>query len=150
MTAEELSETYSSLSTKELLDIIDNKFDYTELAVAVALSELSKRNLSEQDIKEYKDDKLEEAKEFIKKNFIDDLNVVQKTLFFFIWFPLFTFPFRQNLRDDGFVLKLKQARYYSWCGFIFMIVSDTAAKILDSSTAGFLALWVLGFILTLV
>ncbi|MBK7442041.1 MAG: hypothetical protein IPI65_11010 [Bacteroidetes bacterium] len=88
MTREELQETYSKLSTQELLEILDEKFSYTETAVTVALEEISKRNVSEDDIKNYKNDQIEKAVKRIRYNIVDDLNFLQKNLFFFIWFPL--------------------------------------------------------------
>ena len=48
VTKEELEKRYAELSNKELLDIIENKFSYTELAIAVALEEISKRKLDEE------------------------------------------------------------------------------------------------------
>src|ERR1700733_6171241 len=120
MTREDLREQYAALSTNELLEIIDRKFDYTELAVTVALEEISRRNLSEENIREYKEEQVAKVNSFIKKNIADDLNIFQKILFFFIWLPLLNFPFKQNFRDDDYILKLKQASYYSLFGFVCM------------------------------
>ena len=86
MTREELQETYSQFSTQELLEIIDRKFDYTETAVAVALEEISKRHISEDDIKSYKTEQIEKAEKFIKYNIVDDLTFFQKNLFYCFFF----------------------------------------------------------------
>jgi hypothetical protein len=67
MTREDLQEQYATLSTNELLEIIDRKFDYTELAVTVALEEIGRRNLSEENIREYKEEQEAQAKSFIKR-----------------------------------------------------------------------------------
>ncbi|HAK11757.1 MAG TPA: hypothetical protein DCO78_07060, partial [Chitinophagaceae bacterium] len=85
MTKEELQSTYSKLSNQELLEIIDRKFEYTELAITVAFEEISKRNISEEDISNYKTEQVEKAVKFVKKNIVDDLSLLQKNFFFFIW-----------------------------------------------------------------
>jgi hypothetical protein len=147
MTREDLQEQYATLSTNELLEIIDRKFDYTELAVTVALEEIGRRNLSEENIREYKEEQEAQAKSFIKKNIVDDLNIVQKILFFFIWLPLLNFPFKQNFRDGNYVLKLKQANYYSLLGFVFMVLTFliTAGFAPHSSFTEF-TIWFLSFL----
>jgi hypothetical protein len=146
MTREDLQEQYASLSTNELLEIIDRKFDYTELAVTVALEEIGRRNLSEENIREYKEEQVAQAKSFIKKNIVDDLNVIQKILFFFIWLPLLNFPFKQNFRDGNYVLKLKQANYYSLLGFVFMALTLISTGFFPHSALTDFTIWFLGFL----
>ncbi len=51
---EELKGTFSMLPTEKLMEIIDNKFGYTELAVSVAFEELAGREITEEEIKNYK------------------------------------------------------------------------------------------------
>ncbi|WP_157280380.1 hypothetical protein [Pedobacter borealis] len=145
MTAEELKKNYSSFSTKKLLEIVDNKFDYTELAVTIALAELSTRQVSEQDIKSYKDEQIEKVESFIKRNILDDLTVLQKNLFYFVWFPLINFAFKQNFRDDGYVLKLKQANYYSLIGFVCFMLTGIISGIYELSNWTSFAIWIFGF-----
>jgi hypothetical protein len=146
MTPEELKITYSTISTKELLEIIDNKFDNTELAVSIALAELSTRQVSEQDIKNYKEEQIEKAVKFIKRNISDDLTFLQKNLFYFIWFPFINFAFKQNFRDDSYILKLKQANYYSLFGFILFMLSGFVSGIYGFSNLTSLAIWIIGFV----
>jgi hypothetical protein len=146
MTREDLQEQYAALSTNELLEIIDRKFDYTELAVTVALEEIGRRNLSEENIREYKEEQVAQAKSFIKKNIVDDLNVFQKILFFFIWLPLLNFPFKQNFRDGGYILKLKQANYYSLLGFVFMVFIAFSSGSNPHSDLTDFTIWFLSFL----
>src|SRR4051812_45138504 len=96
VTKEELQKKYATLSPDKLMEIIDNKFDYTELAVTIAIQELSSRNITEDEVKSYKDKQVEKVTTFVKRNIVDDLNLLQKNLFFFIWFPLLTYAFRRN------------------------------------------------------
>lgn len=146
MTREDLQEQYAVLSTNELLEIIDRKFDYTELAVTVALEEIGRRNLSEENIREYKGEQVAQANSFIKKNIVDDLNVFFKVLFFFIWLPLLNFPFKQNFRDGNYVLKLKQANYYSLLGFVFMVLIALSSEFAPQSDLTAFTIWFLSFL----
>jgi hypothetical protein len=146
MTREDLQEQYAALSTNELLEIIDRKFDYTELAVTVALEEIGRRNLSEANIREYKEEQVAQANKFIKKNIVDDLNVFQKVLFFFIWLPLLNFPFKQNFRDGNYILKLKQANYYSLLEFVFMVLIASCSGFASHSDLTVFTIWFLSFL----
>ena len=96
---EELQGTFAELPTEKLMEIIDNKFGYTELAVSVAFEELASRKISEEEIKNYKSKQIERLNNYIKKNISDDLTLSQKNLFYFIWIPLLTFPFKQNFKE---------------------------------------------------
>ncbi|ESU19197.1 hypothetical protein FCR2A7T_26200 [Flavobacterium cauense R2A-7] len=148
---EDLEKRYAALSNKELLDILENKFSYTELALTVALEEISRRKLNENDIKAYKNAKVKEFNTFIRKNIIDDLSFFQKLFFFFIWIPFLNFPIRRNFMDYGFVLKLKQASYYSWTGFIFCIaISIVSSNYFDFSNITFIIIWMICFIIAFI
>lgn len=146
VTKEELQKKYINLSNHELLNIIENKFDYTDLAVSVALSELSKRNINEDDIKEYKESIEKEIETFIERNIVDDLSIIQKLLFFIFWVPLLNFPFRQNFSDEGYELKLKQANYYSWAGFISLILISLATVSYNLSELTTFLIWLVCFL----
>jgi len=146
MDREALQTQYATLPTSELLEIVDRKFDYTELAVTVALEEIGKRNISESDIKEYKEEQIARVKTCIRKNVYDDLNLAQKILFFFIWLPLLTFPFRQNFREDDYVLKLKQANYFSLLGFLSMMLIGFSSVYYDPSNLTVFTIWFLSFL----
>jgi len=148
ITKEDLEKKYSTFSNSELLDIIQDKFSYTDIAVLVAMSEISKRNLNEQDIKKYKTAKELEIKNFIQKNIVDDLSFLQKNLFFYIWIPFLNFPFKRNFFDDGFELKLKQANYYSWLGFAFCVILSAIHSNYKFSTIVFLIIWMATFLVT--
>lgn len=145
ITKEDLEKKYLKLSNRELLDILDNKHQYTELAVIVALKELSKRNIDEKEIKSYKENQVKEAEIFIKKNIVDDLNFFQKNIFFFLWLPFINFLFKRSFIDDGYILKLKQANYYSWFGFISCILSSIIKTRFETSELFFWGIWIFSF-----
>ncbi|HLK28304.1 MAG TPA: hypothetical protein VKT28_06970 [Puia sp.] len=146
MTPEELKETYSKYTTQELLEIIDKKFQYTELAVTIAIEEIAKRKISEDEIKKYKSEKIQEIGRLIEGNIVNDLTLLQKNFFFFIWLPLITFPFRQNFKDDKNFLKLKQANYYSMLGFVSYIVTFILLDIFNLTTLSGIGVLILCFL----
>jgi len=146
MDREDLATQFAALSTTELLEIVDRKFDYTELAVTIALEEIARRNVSEEDIKGYKEQQIAKVKTFISKNYLDDLHLSGKIFFFFIWIPLLNFPFRQNFRDDDYILKLKQARYYSLMGFIFIMLTGLGSGLYNLSNLTAFTIWFLSFL----
>jgi hypothetical protein len=141
---EELHVTFSALSTEKLMEIIDNKFGFTELAVTVAFEELSGRKISEEEIRNYKFKQLKKLNTYIKNNIWAALNISQKNLFYFIWLPLFTIVFKQNFRQEGFALKLRQANYYSLAGFLAFIVVAFLFNRVSNTTL--IAIWIGGFI----
>ena len=144
-TKEELQEKYATLTTSQLMQILDRKFDYTELAITVAIEELAKRSPSEEDIKTYKEETLDVLNVFIVKNIEEDLSTWQKMLFYLLWIPILTFVFKRNYREDGYILKLRQANYYSFTGFIALILSAIVSMPLNLSSFGEIAVWMLGF-----
>lgn len=146
MTVEELKNTYSSLSTKDLLQIVDNKFDYTDFAVSIALAELSTRQVSEEDIKNYKEDVIENEVSFINRNISNDLSLLQKILFYFIWPWLINSAFKRNFLEDGYILKLKQSNYYSLIGFLTFFVTGFFSLIYDFSNLTSLCFWIICFL----
>src|ERR1700760_5039972 len=141
----ELQVTFATLPTEKLMEIIDNKFGYTELAVSVAFEELASRKISEEEIKNYKFKQIEKLNNYIKKNIEHDLAFAQKNLFYFIFLPLLTFPFKQSFREKGYKLKIKQANYYSVFGFVFFVL---AALFLYQGMSNLFvaAFWLGGFI----
>lgn len=147
MTRQELQSSYSKLSTLELLEIVDRKFEYTELAITVAIEEIAKRNVSEEDILNYKSELVERAETFIEKNIVDDLTLLQKNFFFFIWIPIINFPFKRNFSEDGFMLKLKQSHYYSFAGFILFVTTSILSEIYSLSLLTSIVCLLLSFLL---
>ncbi|NCD71894.1 hypothetical protein [Mucilaginibacter agri] len=148
VTKEDLQAKYATYSTAQLLDLIDHKFDYTELAVSIAIEELSKRNVSEEDIKEYKESKVENVATYIRKNIVDDLTLLQKNVFYFLWVPFVRGAIKMNFHDDGSILKLKQANYYQFYGFIFFLIAGVISVKFDLDVWATAAVWILFFIPT--
>jgi len=147
ITRESLQERYAKKPTEKLLEIMDHQHNYTELAVSVAEEELAKREVTEEEVQNYEAEQLHKIETYIEKNICDDLTLVQKNLFYFIWVPILNFPFKMNFRQDGYLLKLKQANYYSLLGFLFFMVAGILSAIFDFSNITSLAIWITGYIL---
>lgn len=145
VTKEDLEIRYAALSNSELMDIIDRKFEYTELAVTVAIQELGKRDVNEQDVANYKEKVFTEFHDEIQKNFVDDLTVTQKLLFFyFFWIPFVTIPIKNNFVRDGFLLKRSQAGFFSIMGFAACFISILLVSV--SSVLTYTIFILLGFL----
>ena len=145
VTKEELQNKYTKLTIEELLIIIDNKHDYTDLAVSVAISELAKRNIAEEQISNYKAKQVDALKKYVRANVVDDLKLWQKLLYYIFFLPILNFPFRRNLAEDGYALKLKQATYYCWAGFWGLLVA--AVLTIDAGSIRALLIWGILFII---
>jgi len=139
-------EEHSKLSTNELFEIIDDKFGYTDLAVKVAIAELSRRNLSENDVQSYKVKLVQDFRESILKIVHYDLKVYQKILFYIFWLPILNFAFKMNFQEKDEYLKLKQANYYSLMGFVFFIIISIVSSVFEFSSWSSLFLWLVNLI----
>ncbi|HEX8018555.1 hypothetical protein [Mucilaginibacter sp.] len=148
ITKEDLQQKYKKLSTDKLLEIINNKTNYTELAVAVAVEELSDRQVSEQDIYSYNIKREEKLNTFIERNVTEGLNFLMKIVFFFLFIPILTFAFKMNYRQYGFALKLRQSNYYSLTGFISLVIVVIALVAFNREVSDFttLTIWMIFFI----
>ncbi|AWH86120.1 hypothetical protein HYN59_13815 [Flavobacterium album] len=145
VTKEDLEKRYLQLSNSELIDIIDRKFEYTELAVTIAIQELAKRNVDEQDVVKYKEKVFLEFRDEFQKNFVDDLSISQKLFFFyFFWIPFITIPLKNNFARDGFMLKRSQAGFFSTMGFAACFISIFLVSV--SSALTYAVFILLGFL----
>ncbi len=146
VTQEDLKKRYATLSVSELLHIIDNKFSYTETAVLVAIEELASRKIDESELEEYKNQVITTFEEAVQKNYLIGLSFLQKNLFYFIFIPILNFAFKMNYKQDGYLLKLRQANYYSLCGFLGLILSGITSVYFDLNDFGSIAIWISVFL----
>lgn len=122
ITREELENRYSQHSNHELMGIIDNKSSYTELAIDVAMNELANRDVLEEDIILYKTERFIDVLDYLQKNIVDDLKLWEKIIFYVMWFPFVNFILSRRYLEDDYILKLRQANYYSWSGFLSFFI----------------------------
>lgn len=137
----DLEEKYAGYSNEELLDVVLNKEGYTEIAVEQAQAELTRRNVSGNEISQMVTER-DKAEFYIVKNARANIRFWQKCFFYFIWVPLLHFAIKQNLREDGYERKVKQAGYYSIMGFVFFILAGISSGVVQEYLG--LPIWALG------
>ena len=147
VTEKDLQEKYAEFDTESLLEMTTNKSGFTELANSVALKELKKRKVSEQEISDYKPVLVDKIDPLTKQNCLVDLNIFYKVLFYFVFIPKLRSYFTYNYLPNGYMLKQNQSYYYSVVGFSFCLIS---LMIMAYSNINFFKLWCLGFIPTYV
>jgi hypothetical protein len=148
VTEEELQEQYAQMETDDLLSITANKSGYTDLAIAVALKELKSRKIPEKKIKERGDVIYEQANKLWMDNCLFDLSFSQKLIYYFImWVPRARYYYTNNFKQDGYFLKLNQANYYSFFGFLFFIGTFICGFTFNSLFLRF-STWPVGFLLS--
>ena len=145
ITRESLQEKYIKLETIDLLEIFANKQDHTELAVSVAHAELRKRQIPEDEINSYQSVFTHENEPIVLKNYLVDLKIWQKLVFYFIWIPRLRIYFNYNFSPGGYILKSNQSNYYSITGFIFFIV---AMIISTNYGCPFYIIWIAGLLVS--
>ncbi|MBS1526339.1 MAG: hypothetical protein JST19_11860 [Bacteroidetes bacterium] len=143
VTEEELQEKYAQFDTESLLEIATNKYSFIELANSVALKELRKRKIPEQEIRNYKPVMVKNIDPLTRQNCLIDLNIFYKIFFYFIFIPRLRAYFTYNYAPNGYLLKLNQSYYYSVIGFSFLLLSTL---IIAYSKINFFILWCPGFI----
>nr|WP_067054351.1 hypothetical protein [Mucilaginibacter sp. L294] len=143
VTQESLQEAYAKFDTIDLLEIVANKNGYTELAVSVALAELRKRNVTNDEIRNYKSVFPQQNDELLVKNYLTDLNLFQKIIFYILWIPRIRSFFTMDFQSDGYVLKSQQSNYYSILGFVFCFLALATSQYPNQT---YIAVWCGGFI----
>lgn len=146
ITAEELKKNYAKLSTRELLDIVYHPSGYTELAVSVAKGELSTRQVPEAELKAYEEEQMALTEVAVRRYIVEELSLAEKNLFYFVWLPLITIPLKVSYAQEGYTLRLKQANYYSFWGFVCSMAALILLVGLHTPALVCLATWIVGFI----
>ena len=121
MNKEELRKQCESLSNQQLIAIVDNKIRYNVQIVTAAQIELESRAISKEEVKTHKRQLTQQAR-IITGNIVDELGLPDKILFFIIFFPRLNYFVRRSYRKQNYVLKLRQAGYYSLLGFVSCIL----------------------------
>lgn len=146
---EELAKLYSTFSDRNLLDILNEKDQYTETALQAAAEEIRKRNLNETHFKDYSDTLVTEAK--IAEHVASiELTFFEKLKFFFLWLlPFFIeVGVRMNLAEAGLKTKVKQSRVFSLLGFLTCTLAGFLGAIFSHSDLESISIWILFFVLT--
>ncbi|HOX81832.1 MAG TPA: hypothetical protein PLJ60_05330 [Chryseolinea sp.] len=147
-TKEKLSKLYSKLPDKKLLDIVNDKDQYTDIALNIALEEIRKREIKTDQVQDYIENKILETK--ISEHVASiELTFLEKVKFFCIWFlPFIEVAFRMNLIEDGLKTKVKQSRVFSTVGFLTFMLTGFLGVIFEHSNFESFSIWFLFFVLT--
>lgn len=147
MTFEEtLRDSYKKLSIQELLQIVNNRPDYSGLETMIAIQELSARNVSLEAIEASRKEYIKSPEYLIAKDLVAGLSDVEKCRFYFLWLPFLSFTIKRNFREKGFALKLKQVDCYAVFGFVILVVALILFIQYGITLLGFLIVWILGFL----
>jgi len=146
MTIDEIQQQCETMSSEQLFLIVNNKQLYTEKIVRVAYQEIRKRGLSKQEIKEIEKVQARRAR-IITGNIHEDILFLEKIGFFFLCIPRMHFLVFRDYRKKGFVLKIRQARYYNLLGLVFFLSSAFLGEYLHSFLAAGI-IWVSSFLAT--
>jgi hypothetical protein len=147
-TKAELAKVYSTFADKKLLDIINDKDQYTEIAFSAAYEEIQKREIKIGQVQDYFENKVLEAKISEHVAFIE-LTFLEKVKYFFIWFfPFIEVAFRMNLIEDGLKTKFKQSRIFSTVGLLTFMLTGFLAAVFEHSNFESFSILFLFFVLT--
>ncbi|QKJ30196.1 hypothetical protein HQ865_10620 [Mucilaginibacter mali] len=144
VTEESLKERYANLDTAELLIIIADKGSFTPLAVSIAQLEIEKRGVSGDVIEQFEEE-FEKLNRLHPEDYLADLKVWHKVVFFIVWIPNFSSSIRRAVIGDGDILRAQQANYYMVTGFFSLFIAAGADSYLPGTW--FPALWATAFLL---
>jgi len=122
MTVEEIKAQCKTLSNEELYLIVTNRIRYDYVIVAVAEGEIKRRGLSKEEFREFKKGQAHRSK-IIQGDIYQDLLFFEKLAFFFLCIPRLHYWVGRDYRRRGYILKIRQAQYYSVTGLISVFVS---------------------------
>lgn len=154
ITKEDLEEKYAKMETADLLEIMANKDNYTDLAISAATDELKNRKVPEEDIRNYKPVLKYKPDEKTIENYFVDLNILQKALSYFLVILFYKlvisrfgnrFAVARNIYPARYLLKSQQANYYMVAGISFAIAAVISNNVYPST---FIYIWVSGFIMS--
>jgi len=144
VTKNSLVEKYATLEKDNLLEIMSNRSDYEEVAVSVALEELKRRKVSDEEINHYVSKIAYKPDQTTINKYFIDLNFFQKLASYFFIIPRYRYYFTMPFTTNGTVLKAQQANYYLVASVSFLIVGAISANLYLSL---FLIIWPFGFII---
>jgi hypothetical protein len=149
-TEQELREKYCRMKTDELMDMVANKTDYTEMAVSVTLSELERRDVPLESVRNLQPAIAPGVAPW-RKNCLFDLNFFQKLASYFLGMFTIIRPVRFFIRTlyspgfwaEGYLLKASQFNYYAIAGFVFLVVAFASNRFSGLLIGG---IWAGGFV----
>ena len=117
---EDLRQQCESLSTEELFIVVHNRIRYTEQIVIAAQTEIRRRGLSKEEIDKHSARQVRRSK-MVDGNITDDILTIEKILFFVLCLPKLNYFVMRHYRREKYVLKIKQARFYTATGLVTVL-----------------------------
>ena len=125
--------------------VVNNKRLYTEQIVRVAYQEIRKRKLSKEEVRGI--EKVQAHRSKVKTgDFITDILLLEKLGFYFICVPVLHRFVLRDYRRKGYLLKVRQGAYFTYTGFISLMIIVWAGPHRINFLTG-AGLWVLFFFL---
>ncbi len=146
MKMEEIQQQCEALSNEELFLVVNNKRLYNEKIVRAAYQEINRRGLSKQEAKEI-EKVLDRQSKIVTGNIHEDILFLEKFGFYFLCFFRLNRLVTRDYRKKGFVLKVRQATYYTLLGLVFLFSAIGIGQFFHTFLIG-AVIWVAGFLLT--
>ena len=147
-TKDELAKHYATLTDRQLLDILNEKDQYTDIAIQAALGEMQKREIEPEQVEEYYE-VLASEKEVMDQIALIELTLIEKVKFYFLWLlPFMGSAIRMNYAEQGLKTKVKQSKVFSIMGFLMVFPAAILEFTNDYESAISIGLWILLFIPT--
>lgn len=149
-TRKELEKRYATWDNARLLTVVRNPNEYTAVALEAAEAELSRRNVSRDELETFIEETTQQTAE--KQARLDlasrtPLSLIEKGFYYFFWWIGFfiAMAFRANYIEDGMLLKLRQSKMFSVAGFASTLLISSVFTLLDWDGSLGLITWIVSF-----
>jgi hypothetical protein len=131
-TKDDFAKQYSTTATMDLLKILESRSEYNPLAIEAIVDEVKRRGLSETDISDYQQQKIIDQDILLRNEKFVDLNLWQKVFLFFIpvWNIWYLSSLSRSWMKDGYLLKIKRGRFFTYSGLASYLISNIIAEII--------------------
>lgn len=121
-----LAKRYAKLSNEQLLNMAENRQDYTPEAIEVLQQEIGNRQISREEVTDFKV-RTAVSKAILTERSLVPLPTWEKVFYFFAFFipPYLGFvvaAFGMNREEDGYTTKARQTRFFRLTGFLSALV----------------------------
>ena len=121
-----LAKRYTKLSNDQLLGMLENRHDYTPVALEVLQEEVNSRQISKEEVATYKFATAVNAA-ILRERSLVPLPIWQKVFYFFAFYippylSLVIHAFGMNAEEDGYTTQARQRRFFRLAGFFSVVV----------------------------
>jgi hypothetical protein len=121
-----LAKRYAKLSNDQLLEMLENRHDYTPIALEVLQEEVNSRQISREEVASFKYTAAVNT-EILRQRSLVPLPIWQKVFYFFAFCipPYLSFvihAFGMNREEDGYISQARQRRFFRLAGFLSVVI----------------------------